>query len=418
MDARTQQLLDDRAKHWATANDLRQLIEREDRDLTRDEEREWHRSLDVVERIDAQLGGVDGSTRAPVAIAGRGFGADEFRDGAPLVEGRSFVDFVQARCDVPEEHRDLDLGLYFRGMLTGNWKGAEAELRAMGGSVDTGGGYAIPAPLAGQILDLARNQTRVLQAGATVYPMTSRNLDIARLDGDPVPAWRAEHAAVTTDDATIGKVSLEAHSLALLVKISRELLEDAPNLTQVVGQAIAAQVALSVDFGALYGSGVDPQPAGVKNNANVGSTILGGGANGAAVADYAFVQAAMGELEDVNETPTAAITSPRVARDLDGLTDTTGQPLQPSRKVAALPILGTNQVATDLTVGTSNDTSDLFVGNWPKLAIGLRTALNIQLLKERYADTGELAFYAWYRGDSTVTRAAAFHYVEGLRPAA
>src|SRR3954468_10363228 len=79
---------------------------------------------------------------------------------------------------------ELSLRKYLRGMVTGEWDGADAERRAMAEGVLGTGGYMLPAPLSAQIIDLARNQTRVLQAGAGLVPMPNKTLDMARWEQD------------------------------------------------------------------------------------------------------------------------------------------------------------------------------------------------------------------------------------------
>src|SRR5262249_34319652 len=56
------------------------------------------------------------------------------------------------------------LGAYVRGIVTGRWNGAE-ELRALAEG-STPGSYLVPTPLAGAVIDLVRNQTQVIRAGA------------------------------------------------------------------------------------------------------------------------------------------------------------------------------------------------------------------------------------------------------------
>jgi hypothetical protein len=42
------------------------------------------------------------------------------------------------------------------------------------------------------VIDLARNQTRVLQAGGQTVPMTSQTLKLAGLTGEGTPGWKSE----------------------------------------------------------------------------------------------------------------------------------------------------------------------------------------------------------------------------------
>src|SRR5215216_6405701 len=61
---------------------------------------------------------------------------------------------------------------YLKGLATGDWSGAEHE-RAMSEGTLTAGGHLVPTPLSARVIDLARAQTRVLQAGGQTVPMTS-----------------------------------------------------------------------------------------------------------------------------------------------------------------------------------------------------------------------------------------------------
>ena len=418
---RRQKLLDDRAKLWSEAQDIRQRAESASRDLTREEDAEFSRALDQVERIDAQLDHqFDGSTDTRAVRPGGAPSvrndANEFADGMPLPEGRSFVDWVQHRAaprpdDEPQP--ELSLRKYLRGLATGDWQGAQHEHRAMAEGALGTGGYMVPALLSAQIIDLARAQTRVLQAGARIFPMANKKVTVAKWAQDPGAAWHSEGAAISPSDGALGSIELNAQTLAGLTVASRELLEDADGVEDELRQAFAATFRQKVDQAGLYGTGTEPEPRGVKNTSGV--TIQSTGANGATPANYGFLVDAVGAIQDANEDPNAVILAPRTERTIAGFADTTGQPLQAPAMLQGLPRYPTTQIPTDLTVGTSTDTSDVFVGDWRQLYIGVRTELQIQVLRERYADTGQVGFLTWWRGDVAVARPKAFTVVTGVR---
>ncbi|MFI7633472.1 phage major capsid protein [Nonomuraea sp. NPDC049400] len=339
-----------------------------------------------------------------------------FADGVPLRRDDRVTDFVQARgLEWRRGDEQLDLGKYLRGLVLGEWEDADAERRAMSEGTQSAGGYMVPTLLSAQIIDLARNQTRVLQAGARIVPMANKTVDIAKWTGDPTAAWHTENATISPTDATLGKATLTAQALTSLTVVSRELVEDAPNVGDELAQAFAAQFALTLDRAALYGSGTAPEPRGVKNTSGI-TTQLFSGANGGTPTNYDFLIDAVGALEDNNEEATGVIYAPRTKRVLGKLKEaTTNAYLAPPAIIAGLPRYDTNQVPINLTVGTSTDTSDAFVGNWRQLYVGVRTQLMIKPLEERYADNGQLGFLAWWRGDVVVARAKAFTVVTGLR---
>jgi HK97 family phage major capsid protein len=95
-------------------------------------------------------------------------------------------------------------------MVTDEWRNAAREREAtfnaqnaMSGGTLRAGGYVVPTLLSSEIIELARNKTQVLAAGARVFPMANRKVDVAKWAGNPTPAWhsgeRADHG-VGRDD--------------------------------------------------------------------------------------------------------------------------------------------------------------------------------------------------------------------------
>lgn len=362
----------------------------------------------------------------PAAILGGGAGLDDedFAEGKPLARGQSFAGYARARGyrdGLDEfEDADLNLGKILRGSMTGDWRNAEAErqaMNAMTGGTGAAGGFLIPTLLSGQIIDLARAKTRVIEAGASVVPMDSRTVDVPRWDSDPTLSWRGENTAVGESDATLSKVTLNARSLATVVRVTRELVEDT-DIRSPLMNAFAAALALKIDSASLYGSGTI-EPTGVKVNSSVTKTALG--ANGASPTFDALVDS-VGRLRDNNEEPTAQILADRTARSLSKLKDTAGNYLTPPAYLDDVPRLATSAIPVNLTTGTNSDTSDVFTGDWRQLIIGIRIGLRIEVLSERYMTTntdgtgGQYGFLAWWRGDIVVARPKAFDVVTGVRP--
>lgn len=336
-----------------------------------------------------------------------------YRAGVPLTRSQSVEGYIRSRGLIREEEEHLSLRKYLRGIATGDWRDADAERRAMSEGTASAGGYLLPTILSAQIVDMVRNQTRVLQAGATVVPMENRTLDVAKWTGDPTAAWHSENAVIAPSDATIGKLTLTAQALASNVEVSWELLEDAPDVEDKLREAFANVFALKLDLAALYGSGTAPEPRGVKNTTGISTASMG--ANGATLTLSALIDA-IGRLQDENEEPNGIIYAGRTARAIAKWTDTTNQPLQLPDIVANIPRYATQQVPVNLTQGTATNTSDVFTADWRQLLVGVRTHLRINVLAERYADSGQTGFIAWWRGDTAVARPKAFDVLTGVTP--
>jgi len=355
--------------------------------------------------------GIDGATNR--LLGGRHQGDVETRDSSvlPTLEYR-MTDWAQTHGHIRPEERNMSFRKWVRGAVTGDWTDADLERRAMSEGVLAGGGYAVPTPLSTRIIDRARNAARVLQAGAVTVPMDSATMKIARVAGDQTAAWHTENAAIAASDMTLEAVTLTARTLTSLVVASRELIEDAQGVEVALEQAFAAQLALSLDLAALYGSGTAPEPRGVKNTTGV--ITQSQGTNGATVTNYDPIVDAIGTLWDNNEAPNGIIYAPRTARTMAKLKDTTNQPLVPPDVVKELPRFQTNQVPINLTQGSATTATDAFVADWTQLLVGVRHGFTIEVLKERYADNYQLGFLAHLRADVVVARPKAFVVVTGI----
>jgi HK97 family phage major capsid protein len=334
-----------------------------------------------------------------------------------LTREQSVTDWLQARgafdgyADEP-----LSLQRYLRGVATGHWDGADHE-RALAESSVGAGGALVPAPLSSRVIDLARNATRVLQAGGVTVPMTSQTLALARLTGENAPAWKTEGGTITAQDMTFDRVTFTARTLVRRVDLSVELFEDAdPSSEDVIARSFAGQMAVELDRAALLGTGTPPEPRGVLNQSGVTSTAHG--ANGAVIATataYDWHLDAIGAVRAAGFTPTAHIQAPRTSTSLSKLREaTTSAYLTPPANM--LPMLVTKSVPITVTVGTSSDTSYIFTAQWDQLMVGIRTDFTLRFLGERFlADTLSYSFVAYLRADIQLAQPSAFVIDTGVR---
>jgi len=311
------------------------------------------------------------------------------------------------------EPRSGEVGTYLRGLLTGGWNGASdslLEMRALSEGSTGAGGHLVPTPLASFVLDLARNKTRVVQAGAVTIPMDSDTLKVPAVASAPVPSWRNEGALVTEADPTFEVRVFNSQTLAVLVKASIELLADAPGMAALLEQTLANAFALELDRTALFGTGAAPQPLGLFN-----TTVekVAAGVNGAAPT-YDMVIDRVAAVQARNFEPSAIIAHGRSLTALAKSKDSAGNYLAPPAVLDGIPRLDTGQVPTNQTVGASGAVaSSIFVGDWQHLAIGLRTSFRVLPLKERFMDSGLVGFVAYLRADIQTLRPEAFSVLTG-----
>lgn len=337
----------------------------------------------------------------------------EARKPEPTLKGVSYLKREQSLEDwnidnhiTTKRDNSLSFDKYVRGMVTGEWNGATEE-RAL--ATTTAGGILIPAPIAQKVINLARNKSRVIEAGALTVPMTSSTLKLPRLTGDPGPSWRAENAAVANNDLTFDTVTLTAKSLSRMILVSREALQDSNYVGDVIAEAFAASFASELDRAALYGAGTAVEPQGILGTSGILTTAHG--ANGTALT-YDFLLDAAGKVAAENYTPNAHILAPRGATALSKSKDSAGNYLVAP---AVLPILTSGTVPINGTTGTSSDTSDVFTADWRFVAIGLRESFTLQVADQIAADYGQIAFIAHMRADVVVLQPKAVHVDTGVR---
>jgi len=306
----------------------------------------------------------------------------------------------------------------------------------------TTGSAVVPTVWATDIIDRARNLAAVTRAGAAIVPMDALIVQIGRLTADPTAAFRTEGSTVTASDPTFDNVTLTAKTMSALVVGSMEWFQDSPNVDEVVQEAIAKAIALQLDLVCLFGgvtTGVEqgavgnnllptgglptpPNPRGILANllANAASSVLGAATNGTvqtAATFYGEVIDSIFTPRDFNESPNALIWPSRLARKYAKAADSTNQPMRQPPDVDAITKFISNQIPSGMTQGTGTTMADLFVGDFNQLIIGQRLDLSVSVLTERYAELGQIAILAHWRGDVQLARPRAFsvyRFIQGV----
>jgi HK97 family phage major capsid protein len=410
----------------ARANRILARATAESRDLTSEEARESDALLDEAAALAYKLGSA--SMREPQRRAGEAHArleqgkaigpesrestiGDEFRalkPDEPFTGELRRLGELSERADPP-----LSIGRYIRAVVSGSWKGAEAERRALAGSNDIKGGYLVPTQLSAQVIDLARARSVCIAAGAVTVPMLTDSLSMAKLVADPVPQWRGEGSIVASSDPTFGAIRMSAKSLGVIVPVSRELMMDAPNAPAVIDAALTAALGLELDRACLVGIGGPIQPLGIINDNDVQTF------NAGAFADWSDLADAVGRLLTQNERgPFAAVMHPRTFSTCDRLVDSTGQPMQKPDSVRGLRFLVTTSLPTNLGAGANE--APVIVGDFGQLAIGVRQNLEIEISRDGQDSTGrgfqrnEVLIRATLRADVALLRPKAFVWLSGV----
>lgn len=92
--------------------------------------------------------------------------------------------------------------------------------------------------------------------------------------------------------------------------------------------------------------------------------------------------------------PAAAIMSPRSLTGLAGLLDTTNQLREQPAILDNTQFIATSQIPNNLTIGSSSDCSEIYLGDFSSVIYFMREGVSVQLLKELYAEQEKSALPA------------------------
>jgi HK97 family phage major capsid protein len=368
------------------------------------------KAIAVLNRPDVNLGGSN-VIAAPLPA----FVNVKTKQRIPVLQHKDSLAALGERTGTPLP----SLGRLLRGMVLGSRaddaRELEEERKSLGISADPGGGYLVPTALSGMFVDLLRAKMVLSQAGALTVPMDTADLTVAKLTADPAVSWHGENAAISSSDPTFGAATLHAKTVTALSLMSLELSQDAANIEQVLQNSLARAMAVEIDRAGLQGptstTGTAAAPLGIMNAPGRNSVTSIG-----APTDWSWLVDAMYKLAATNvpiDQIGAFIAHPAVWKKMTKLpTGLSGDktPLRAPDDVARLPKLWTT--SAPLTGGT---TANGIVGYWPDLLFGVRQAINVRVLGERFlADNLQVAVLAYARVDFATVRESSFCTCEGI----
>ena len=371
--------------------------------------------IERVKRLEggeSDLGQSRGRRAAPNDLPGGGGTQETASRWVNADSGEELRVFAPGDRMAPDVAADqLDLGLMIRGMACGKWAGADRERRALSEGLGTAGAYAVPEPLAGYILDVARAQSVCIAAGMATVQMEADTLQIARVTADPTASWRAENAEIAESEPTFGSFKLTATSLGVFCKVSQELVADAPNVGQVVEETLAKACGLALDYACLMGTGA-LEPMGIYNDSDVQElTSIG-------VPDIDDFIDAVTAVREENHEPNAAVLHPTYWGLMDKMKYGDGYYVVPGPPAYAnLKHLGSTQIPKTLGGGAE---SVGFVGDFTKLLLGVRQSVTLEASREASDSTSsafrnvQIWIRAILRADVCISYEKAFCILRGL----
>ena len=129
----------------------------------------------------------------------------------------------------------------------------------------------------GDFIDVLRNASSVMQAGARMLNGLSGDVKIPKKTQAAAAGWIAtEGGASAESEMTVGSVSLAPKTIGAHTDVTRQLLiQSSLDVEALIRDDLAQAIALAIDLGALSGSGLLGQPYGIKNTSGINTVDFG-----------------------------------------------------------------------------------------------------------------------------------------------
>jgi HK97 family phage major capsid protein len=275
----TKEKRQERFKLVKDARSILDLAEKENRELTAEEQTKYDTIMEDVDKIGAQ---VENEERVAKLETEMTEVIEEVeRGGADTSDERRYADSFRKVLAATNSNE------YMRAM-----QDVDRESRALQMDSDTAGGYTVaPQVFVASLIKAIDNQVFMRQLATTYQIPKAESMGAPSLDTDPAdPTWTSELLIGDEDgDTAFGKRELFPHPLAQYIKVSKKLVRaSALNIDQIVRDRLSYKASVVEENAFLNGTGAN-QPLGVfvasANGINTGQDVSTGNTTTALKAD-------------------------------------------------------------------------------------------------------------------------------------
>ncbi|MFW5961810.1 MAG: phage major capsid protein, partial [bacterium] len=271
---------------------------------------------------------------------------------------------VKAKNFSPEE-KELRLGKYLRGIVTGDWTDAEKEKRAVTLSTT---GHVVPEILAADVLDEVRNES--LFADNVPFINFKEGNKFVKLTDSPSLAFKEEGEEAPESSFTLESVNLDPKTLYGWAYVTLESIEKGVNVENVLTKAFIGALAQGIDKAYINGQNGDSfAPGGVLNNADINTVE-------ASADPYDDVIKAIGQIKRKNGLPKILGMNAATEEYYNLAKDSNGDYLQAPEAVNSLQRIVSNNLPYDETDG-----SDALVYDPEALMIAVQEGMRFEIFR-------------------------------------
>ena len=286
---------------------------------------------------------------------------------------------------------------FWKQARNGGYMNIEVK-NALEEGVDSEGGYLVPDEFEHTLID-ALTEENIFRKNAHVFTTSSGSHKIPIVATKGTASWIDEEGAVPESDDSFGQVSIEAHKVGTLIKVSEELLNDSAfDLEAYFTTEFARRINDKEEDAFFNGNGTG-KPTGIFNATGGAQTGVTTGSSTTITADE--IIDLFYSLKAPYRKKAIWVLNDTTVKIIRKLKDGTGNYLWQPSLTAGSPdtILGrpvyTSQFVPEVAAGNKTVAFGDFSYYW----IGDRQGITFRRLNEKYADTCQVGFLATKRLD-------------------
>lgn len=318
-------------------------------------------------------------------------------DGVTLRNGESMISRIS-----DDSQKNLDLGKYVRGAVTGVWTDATEERNAFS---TTANGVIIPQFLSAHIIDRARNTSLFGSSGVPIVPMDTNNMTIARVESDPTFSFKKELSESNAADLTLESVELKSKTAYGYAYVSLEAIHSANNLSEILYQVFSQAMADCIDKGMLYGQNDDDfAPSGIMNDDGINHIV-------ATNVRYNDFIKGISAIKRANGNPSVIGINAATDEYLSLLCDDTGKYLDEPKPFTELTKIISNQLECDDTG------SDALIFDPNAMIIGMQKNIIFRMFQDTdyCIKNGAVGFQIYSMLDCVATQPSHITKITGIK---